>query len=564
MGPLLSPAKVVLLAVHLAAHADIDSLTSLASQHRAILRNDIVLRILLTHLPETVSSASYVGLLQQLAGERFAQRPDAELDISPVQDLDDNDAAKKVRKLHLLPLSCPDAPKDVHDDPLALFLFHRAYKVDQEAGLLTQLPDLLTPFLSHTPAIRTWLASTVLPLLRRNCEYYPEPATALSLLEFQRLPAVNAVDYLLACTGVREQDYNVLGRDLRGLIAPWLHGESHWRNTRDNDPSPDSDATSPAAWSPAWEHVLEWLTLSATRSWKVPVGLIDQWDGPRDADCGESITLVHQEARQQYLDDSYAQAALAAAYLIPEATEDALKGAYDISSKVNHLLGDDSDLPLTTAASDLPHIATLEGFTGAKTVGYMRNDLLLPDNPLTSPSTKTANLLATLALSAFISIRLGLSWTVRKTGELAFLQDQRDQKAEVSKLIRAVSSHAPRGGDDDYWSRARREVLWLHSWGGPQTEAGGVLGAVPPEFIEAELLKALLSNSRKLGPISGALGRVTNNLSRLRLGRYSVRERPEAAHIRHCSTRHYFSLRPKRIRQCDQSQPNEGWSQEMR
>lgn len=500
MEPLLSPAKVVLLAVHLAAHADIDSLSSLASQHPSVLRKDLLLRILLTHLPETTSSKTYVGFLQQLAAGEFTHRPDVLLDASPVQDLPDDHASRRVRKLHLLPLACPDAPAEAQDDSLALFLFRRAYRVDEEAGLLTQLPDLLTPFLEHTPSIRTWMASTVLPLLRRNYVYYAETTAAYSLLEFQKLPGVAAIDYLLAHTGQR-QDH--LGRDLRGLVSPWLYNDTHWRQTSDRDPELEPEVASrPTAHSPGWEHVLEWLTLKATQANGVAPGVIAQWDGPQDADCGEATGLFHQEPRLQYLQHSYAQAALAAAYLTPQAKADALNEAYEISRKVNTLLGDDSDLSLAVAASDLPDVPELTTVVGAKTASYMRNDLLESTNPLTTPSRKSTGLLATLVLSAFVTTRLGVPWTVRKAGQLAFVQDQREQKVEVSKLIRAIPNHASRN-DDDYWTRVRREMLWLHGWGGKsvaRSDAGvrGVLGMVSREYIEAELLKTLLLNSRKL------------------------------------------------------------------
>src|SRR5690349_4528130 len=54
MALLLSPAKLVLLAVHCAVAGDVDSLTTLAARHGTVLRKDLLLRILLTYLPETV------------------------------------------------------------------------------------------------------------------------------------------------------------------------------------------------------------------------------------------------------------------------------------------------------------------------------------------------------------------------------------------------------------------------------------------------------------------------------------------------------------------------------
>jgi hypothetical protein len=53
--------------------------------------------------------------------------------------------------------------------------------------------------------------------------------------------------------------------------------------------------------------------------------------------------------------------------------------------------------------------------------------------------------------------------------------------------------------------KTRSEILWLRTWGAEElfegSESGtgkGVLGQLPKESIEAELLKALLANTRKL------------------------------------------------------------------
>jgi hypothetical protein len=58
--------------------------------------------------------------------------------------------------------------------------------------------------------------------------------------------------------------------------------------------------------------------------------------------------------------------------------------------------------------------------------------------------------------------------------------------------------------DDKYWVKIRNEILWLRSWGAEELLEGaesingkGVFGQLPKEFIEAELLKALLMNTRK-------------------------------------------------------------------
>ncbi|PNY29739.1 Protein transport protein sec39 [Tolypocladium capitatum] len=504
MGSTLSPAKVLLLAVHLAAHADIEGLGQLSSQHPAALRKDVLLRILLTHLPETTRPAAYVGFLQEIAAGRPAQRPQVELDVSPVSALSEQQAAKRAKKLHLLQLQCPDAPAQCQDDAISLFLFQRACRMDVETGMLSQLPDLLVPFLSHAPALCTWVVATVLPFVRRNSEYYAETAPAYSLAEFQRLAGPDAVRHLLARTGHDQADQGHIGRDLRGLVGPWLYDEARWVEVADRDEASggDENALSMSV-CPGWEQVAQWLTSQAARSWKLSVDIIDQWNGPGDVYFGHGVNLTFSEPRQRYLDQSYARAALASAYTVQEATVDSLGGLYRMSTKIRSLLGHgQEDLPLQDALGALPDMpfADVPTFGSAKTAAYMRNDLLRPQNPLTSPSTAATSLLMALVLSAFISTRLGIPCTAKRAGDLFFLRDEREQRGEVGRLLRAASNNAPRD-DDDYWVRARREILWLRCWGreGPSPTggaAGGVIATVPKQHIESEILKALLSKSQ--------------------------------------------------------------------
>lgn len=500
----MSPAKVLLLAVHLAAHADIEGLGQLSSQRPAVLRKDVLLRILLTHLPETTRPATYVGFLQEIAAGQPAQRPQVELDVSPVSALSEQQAAQKAKKLHLLQLQCPDAPAQSRGDALGLFLFQRACRMDMETGMLSQLPDLLVPFLSHSPDLRTWVVATVLPFVRRNSEYYAETAPALSLLEFQRLPGPDAIHHLLARTGHGKADQGHIGRDLRGLVGPWLYDEARWVETLEQDEASSGDGhASPTTVCPGWEQVAQWLTSQATRSWKLAVDVVEQWNGPADIYFGHGVSLTLSEPRQRYLDRSYARAALSSAYTIQEATVDSLAGLYRISIKIRSLLGHgQGDLPLQDALSALPDmsIADAPTFGSAKTAAYMRNGLLRPQNPLTSASAAATGLLMALALSAFISTRLGVPCTVKRAGDLVFLRDEREQRGEVGRILRAVSNNAPRD-DDDYWIRARREVLWLRCWcqEGPSPTsgaAGGIIATVPKQHIESEILKALLSKSR--------------------------------------------------------------------
>ncbi|KAK1833297.1 protein transport protein sec39 [Podospora conica] len=508
MALLLSPAKLVVLAVHFAVKSDIESLTSLASRHSTILRKDLLLRIILTYLPETVPSNQYVALVEQLETGEFPETAAQDIDCSPVADLTDEDAAKKVRKLHLTPLAVPDVPVEAADDATLLFLLQRAYRVDEEAGLLDELPALLTPFLDHSAYIRTLMVSTLLPLLRRNCEYYPHEPIPYTLLGFQQLPDSVAVNLLLSQTGVRDADLPLVGRDLKGLIGPWLFNEKRWKEKKQRRPSHGADVslqeddTAKETTCPGWEQVLEWLTARASKSWKVAVSAIDQWDGPGDVDLGGWGAMWLSDQEQDHLERSYARAALASAYLIPDSSVEALEGAYSIVSKISGLLEDPLP-PLSNALAILPPLAEniTPSISAARNATYMRNNMLDASNVLTTPNAAAITLLQALILSATILTKAGQPCTLRRAGELALLRDEREQKAEASKLIHHLINHGAKT-DDKFWLKARNEILWMRDWGAEEgsssssDSAKGIFGQVKKEFLEAEILKALLANTR--------------------------------------------------------------------
>ncbi|KAJ8121325.1 hypothetical protein ONZ43_g2193 [Nemania bipapillata] len=500
----LSPPRVLLLAVHFATKSDVQGLTALVAHHPNVLRPELILRVLLTCLPETLRSSEYVGLIERIeSGDLYAE-PDLSIqfDSSSVQDITDAEAAKKTRRLHLLPLAWVDAPEDALADPVSLFLIHRAHRVDQEAGLLTQLPDLIVPFLQHAPCIRTWMVSALLPLLRRNYEYYPHEPITQTLESFERLDSRTAVALLLSQTGVREEDLPHVGRDLRGLIGPWLHNDARWDKSMEKQSPTESDRSDRMA-CPAWEYVLEWLTTQAVVSWRVAVKAFDQWDGPNDVDLGEYGSGWLGDEEQGLLERRFARAALASAYSIPEASVEALSGVNNIITKIMTLLDQDPCPTLQVASSLLSPFTELdsERLISAKSASLMRNDLLEESNYLTTPNQTSTQLLHVLTLSAFILTKAGAPCSVRRAGELAFLRDEREQKATAVKLIHSLSTNGPKN-DDKYWIRARNELLWLRDWGAEEAfgssdiQTYGIFSRLKKDFLEVECLKAFLANTR--------------------------------------------------------------------
>ncbi|KAI5854520.1 secretory pathway Sec39 [Durotheca rogersii] len=500
-----SASHVVLLAVHFAAKSDVESLTSLAAQHCNVLRQDLLLRILLTCLPETLPTSQYVSLIRRIESGALETDGDSHgLDWSSVQDITDDEASRKVRKLRLLPLAWPNPPTGATEDPLSLFLIHRAYRVDGETGLLAQLPDLIVPFLDHAPCVRTWMVSVLLPLFRRNHVYYPHCPHVQALAAFDRMNDQAAVDLLLSQTGARQEDLSHVGRDLRGLIGPWLYNESRWKRGGEKRlPSGHDQVPSGETNCPGWERVLEWITTQASKSWRVAVKAIDQWDGPADVDLGGYASMWLEDGEQEYLEQRYARAALASAYLVPEASVEALTGVNSIIAKIMALLDQDPCPTLQVASSLLPPSAGSIGeeLLCAKNATYIRNDLLAESNILTTPNEASTRLLHTLALSAFILTKAEVPCTIRRAAELAFLQDKREQKSEAVKFIHSVCHKGPKS-DDKYWIRARNELLWLRDWGAeealgsPDARVPGVFGQLQKEFLETECLRAFLGSTR--------------------------------------------------------------------
>lgn len=501
MSLVLSAPKIVLLAVHLAAKADLDSLSFVAVNHSSVLRKELLLRILLTYLPETLKSEEYVSFVSEVDKGDYVTNENWEVDTSAVDQLSEEEAVKKVRKLHLLKLSWPEAPAEVEDDPLTLFLLRRSYKVDEEAGLLTQLPDLIGPFLEHSQYLRAWAISVLLPLLRRNYEYHSEDSAPVTLAEFEQLNDPAAVELLLSQTGAQE-DYANVARDLRGLLGPWVYNDKRWTIT--NSTAESAEDEDEENWiCPGWEQMLVWLTSKATTDWQIPVRAIDDWHGPEDVDLGGYGQMWMQDEKQQYLERRYARAALACAYLIPEATTEALAGAYTIALEITKLL-DDPLPPLQTAASNLSPVPDL-GSTNimfARNVTYLRNNHLDESNTLTKPSKLATTLLSALVISAFLATRAGSQITVRKAGELALLQDEHEQRTEFLKLIHTISERGP-NSDDRFWIKARNEILWLRDWGAEEEPSPdgeqyycGIFGRLKRDFVEVEILKALLAHTR--------------------------------------------------------------------
>ncbi|ATY66893.1 protein transport protein Sec39, putative [Cordyceps militaris CM01] len=493
MGKELSPAKVLLQAAYLAARSDIGRLACLARRNDHVLRPEILLRVLLTYLPETVEPRVYTEFLRNVADGETRIPADLELDTSPFDTTSDETATKQAKKLRLLPLSRDKAESGDKGDVLCEFIFSRAYRINTEMGALSQLPELLQPFLDY-PSIKQWAASTVYPFVRRNCQYHTNASSQYTLFEFENIPDQTAAIFLLSESNTG--DGRATGRDLRGLVAPWLYNDMRWQQSA-------ASVGATGVNCPGWEQVLDTILSWATKSWGNVAGAITDWEGPRDVYFGENLTMSLSDDRIQYLQTTYATTAIACVYSTAESSEEALRSAYQVCCETRKRL-DKTDLPptLEMIMSDFSHLpvfqTTLSGDSRMAT--FLREDLLKTSNPLTSVAPESLKLVTALTISAYLSTSLGVSWSVRKAGDLLFIGDAREQKGELSKLLRAIAREA-RHGDDSYWKRSRDAIIWLSNWGHNDNKelsshCYGPLGMVSREHIETEVLKILLSKTR--------------------------------------------------------------------
>lgn len=514
--PELSPAKAVLLAVQLASKGQISALRNLISLHRNTLEAKLVFRILLSHLPETLDSSDYVTFLEDLEAGSWTEDSKDSVDTSSMSEISEADAKKKVRKLRLLPLLWPDAPEDAPTDPLVLFLIHRSLRIDQSTGLITQLPGLLSPFLHHSDYLRTWMISTILPLLRLNYEYHSEEGTVLTIPKFESLDDHAGVTVLLSRTG-KDQPGDAasdptVGRDLRGLVGPWMYGYTRTKRRKLQKNSALSlQAVEPLEEPSAadhkylgWEEVLKWMIDQAGTTWKTAVEAVEQWDGPGDVDLGgydDGATWLDED-EQQHLKARYARSVLATAYLISEESEAALNGVQRILVRIITLLDRDRIPTLQAACALLTPVPDFDGsnLLVPRNASYLRNDLLDDQNPLTSAKEESIRLLRALLISAFLCTRARCPISIKRAGELAIVQDEHEQKLVFNNFMHHVNGPKE---DDKFWIRTRNEILWLRGWGEEELEEGadnikgrGIFGQLTKEFIEVEVLKSLLTNTR--------------------------------------------------------------------
>lgn len=500
---------MILAAVRHASNADIPALRQLLEWPDA-LKLELTLRILLTFLPEGTEPGLYVDFLRELSDPL----PDFEGLITssfpehPEHDISEDEARVRVRRLRLTPLPNPKAQYNQDTDSLTLFLLNQAHKVDAETGSLDLVCQLLEPFFNHSEVLQTWMMSNLLPLLRLTYEYYPQSGISHSLEDFERLDGSIAIQSLLSKAAQRndQRDTREVGRDLRGLVGPWMYGEttrkrrklSHGKRRRSlmtaNRATEDESPAEEEQLSSDWSHVNEWILDLGLRDFPRAVDAMTQWDGPNDVDYGDWVAgtqpVDEEEARVQTR--RYSQAGLAALYATNDSSLETIIGSHRVLLQIARLVG--LDEPPDLKRSDTPTNSGIsrEYLDSLSPAHILYNALLRSQNPLTMPTLSAVSLFNLILASCYKLLNLGNVKTSRSVAELSLFGTQADQVTELKKTLYALKAEKM---DEKLWASIRRQVLWLRNWehaSNELEEPRGVFSKVAKNDLEIELLRAML------------------------------------------------------------------------
>lgn len=505
-----SRAHTILEAVRLTAIAHVPELRQLIARRPNALKLDHIFRILLTYLPEGTDPEFYIGFLKELSTLGVGGLGEDTPSFNPVpgQDLSEEEARQRVRRLRLAPLADPRLHCGESTDPLTLFLLHQAHKIDAETGSLGLVAQLLEPFVDHSEILRNWMISNLLPLLRLDYEYYPDTGSSPSLIDFENLEGRLAVQSLLtkaAQKNAQEEKFEI-GRDLRGLVGPWMYGgntrkrrklEHGHKRSRSTPTASVAVAFEPVGESTVdeWSHVNEWILDLGIREFPQAVDAMTQWNGPKDVDYGDwgdPNQPLDQEALREST-NRYAQVGLATVYATNDASLETIIGSHRIllqSARLANL-----DEPPDLKRSDAPFQSGIskEYIRDSSSANLLRNALLQPQNPFTSTSPESIAFLNAILASCYKLLNFGNTKSSRSVAELILFANEDEQRVELRRTLYTLKAETM---NDDVWASIRRQIIWLRNWeeqaNHDTKESRGVFCKISMAGLEIELLRAMV------------------------------------------------------------------------
>ena len=483
-------AHLILDAVQFATEVDLSSLRQLAAQRPEPFSPELVLRIILTFLPEHVDPASYVDLVRDVAlGNLNALDTTANVP-QPSKVLSEDQARKRVRKLRLLPLHHPSLEGE-DASLLTRFVVARAYYIDSETGSLSFLRDLVQSFLSDAPTLELWALTSVYPLLRLELD--SGLGSACTLETFGALRGLQGLEELLDRTighGIQStHDYDWL---LREIVGPWMEGQRRRMRLAAGATQRDDKIRG------LYEHLNRRILEIARHRFQDARQIFEQWNGPSDMDLEERVHDLDRQEDLSIATIDYAQACLACVYISPEPLKPEWPGIQSLLVKAAKLSRLTLGHELDTSDKSKEQRPLPTGFVSSLSrVHVLPAELLEASNALTRPSAEALELGFRILVSITTLGALGQRLSMSEGLSLGLFGTESDQRSVLSNILHhSVGTNMK----DTDWSSVRDDLRWLHNWNVSDSSGGAVwvapLGRIGQGELDMEFLKAILADSR--------------------------------------------------------------------
>lgn len=520
----LTNAQIVLAVVNAAVDADLSYIHLLAQRHK--LKAELVLRVLLTFLPESTDPALYIPLLRDLNNgehglpESLAEATEGK---SRKEVVGPEVALKQVKALRLLRLDAPDsieaASTDTLSPTLTAFLLSRSRRIDIETGTLPHIQQLLEPFVDQCAYLKLWLGSTILPLLRLNYELFPDRQDSLTLEDFEDLKGGAALDMLIGggIGGSNSADDYV--RDLKTIVGPWMYGEVYrrrQRHRRDSNPATEErDENLPLL---CWTWVNNWLMHIANNKPAIALAIArsSEWNGPGDVDdggwIGEDQQIMawiwkspHRDESELFVatQQSYLKTCLCLFYTTADASEETFDALEELLLKIA------SPMAQRDLVENILHGFTRDDSNSVSPCEFLNAvqsrahrlqpvELLEEAHPLTSLAAVSISFAAHLLRNARILLEFAQTLPISRVLHVSLLGTANEQRVLLQRLVQSFEDKK-RSDDDCEELRTRLVDVATNPKSSDQGESWGVFGRIMAEDaaeLDALIVKAEISSAR--------------------------------------------------------------------
>ena len=497
----LSAAHIIVLATELCFKTDFQDFQVLQHQRPDVLAAELCCRILLTFVSGNEDPEQYVPLLKQLRGLVGEDGSSKNIDVSSVEELSEAEARSKIQQMRLLRLKSFDSEDLATLDVVSRSVIQQAYRIDAETGDLPAILHLVEPFVDGVEPLRRWLISSLLPLLRLDYEYYSEGGSGLSLVAIHDLAGAEGLNLLLQ-KAKTEEGRQYIGRDLRGIVGPWMYGD---RSSKRRKLSPSfrrasivGQESSSTPERSGWQDVNEWILETSLGDYDLAAEAICKWDGPRDVDLGGYESAPHESTdADPVLSLYYGQAALATVYATDDTSSQANRNSWRILGRVADIAG--VHLPRQSDVEGLPDDSEQpESIITMPRSELVTDNLLEPQHALTRPSAASLKFLRAILTSIRILEELRCQQRLSCRGA-TFLALYATEQVQRRELHRALQNLAWMASAETDWQSIREKILWLSRWGSIAPSLSGeenhraLFWRVSRVDVETELFGALLT-----------------------------------------------------------------------